>query len=116
MIQNRTKRRAGSVPPGIRPPKIPNLMAKVKDAISTGEYSISNHAYGRAIDRLVSIPHVERVLLNGFHEKRKDSFSNDFSSWRYSICGKSPDRLSVRVIVTFAGDRLLIVTVINLEV
>lgn len=90
-------------------------MKKVSEAIRTGHYLISNHAYLRAKDRLIPVAHVEQILLHGFHEPRKDSFKPEFGAWNYSIRGKSPDKYNVRIIVTFAESDLLIVTIINLD-
>lgn len=99
-----------------RHPKHADLRERVARAVAKGQYIVSNHAYERAQDRLVPIPHVEHVLLHGFHEKRKDTFKAEFNAWNYSIRGKSPDRVNVRVVVTFEGDGLLVVTVINLDI
>ena len=106
------KRAAGS---GKRSPKIADLHERIADAVASGHYIVSNHAYERAHDRLIPIPHVEHILLHGFHEKRKDTFKEEFIAWNYSIRGKSPDRVNVRVVVTFTENDLLVVTVINLD-
>jgi hypothetical protein len=95
--------------------KLPNLLAKIADAVNSGRYMISNHAYQRAKDRLVPVPHVEHVLLNGFHEPRKDRFESIYDSWNYAIRGSTPDQVRIRVIVAFADDGLLVVTIINLD-
>lgn len=96
--------------------KIVGLEQRVVDAVKSGNYIISNHAYVRSEDRLIPIPHVEHVLLHGFHEKRKDTFKEEFDSWNYSIRGRSPDRVNTRIVVTFTEDGLLVVTVINLDI
>ena len=95
--------------------KEPNLLAKIAGAVHSGRYVISSHAFKRAKDRLVPVPHVEHALLNGFHESRKDKFESLFDSWNYAIRGTTPDQTKVRVIVAFADDGLLVVTVINLD-
>jgi hypothetical protein len=97
------------------PPKAERLLERIAEAVKAGRYVVSDHAYERSRDRLVPIPHVEHVLLHGFHEARKDQFNVDYNAWRYAIRGKSPDRVPVRVVVTFAEDGLLVVTVINLD-
>ncbi len=95
--------------------KEPNLLAKIADAVHSGRYVISSHAFKRAKDRLVPVAHVEHALLNGFHEPRKDKFESFFDSWNYAIRGTTPDQTKVRIIVAFADDGLLVVTVINLD-
>jgi hypothetical protein len=95
--------------------KDPHLLAKISSAILSGRYVISNHAFKRAKDRSVSVPHVEYALLNGFHEPRKDKFEVFYHSWNYSIRGTTPDQIKVRIIVAFESDDLLVVTVINLD-
>lgn len=92
-----------------------NLLAKIAEAVQSGCYVISGHAFQRVKDRLVPVPYVEYVLLHGFHEQRKDKFDSHFGSWNYAIRGITPDQTKVRVIVTFADDGLLVVTVINLD-
>jgi hypothetical protein len=92
-----------------------NLLAKIADAVNSGRYMISSHAFQRSKDRLVPVPHVEHVLLNGFHESRKDRFESIYGSWNYAIRGSTPDRVKIRVIVAFSDDDLLVVTVINLD-
>lgn len=92
-----------------------NLLIKIADAVSSGRYMISSHAFQRAKDRLVPVPHVEHVLLNGFHEPRKDRFESIYDSWNYAIRGNTPDRVRIRVIVAFSDDDILVVTVINLD-
>ncbi len=97
------------------PPKIDRLLERIADAVDQGAYVVSDHAYERAVDRRVPIPHVEYVLRHGFHEKEKDQFKVEYQAWRYAIRGKSPDMVAVRVVVTFAEDGLMVVTVINLD-
>ena len=91
-----------------------NLLAKIAEAIQAGQYVISNHAYQRAKDRFVPAPHIEHVLLQGFHEQKKDKFDEQFGSWNYAIRGTTPDQIKVRVVVTFTDTGLLVITVINL--
>ena len=95
--------------------KVGDVRERIKDAVTSGHYFVSNHAYSRSQDRRIPIPHVEYVLLNGFHEKRKDSFQEEFSSWNYSIRGKTPDRVDARIVVALNDDGVLVVTVINFD-
>ena len=72
------------------PPKLDRLMQRIVEAVDRGEYVVSNHAYERAADRQVPIPHAEYVLRHGFHEKKKDQFKAEYQAWRYAIRGKYP--------------------------
>lgn len=64
----------------------------------------------RTINRLEIID----VLANGFHERRKDKFEEKFNSWNYAIRGKTLDNRSLRVVVAFEED-MLIITAIDLD-
>lgn len=55
-------------------------MQRIFDAVDRGEYVVSNHAYERATDRQVPIPHAEYVLRHGFHEKKKDQFKAEYQA------------------------------------
>ncbi len=92
-----------------------NLLAKIAEAVQSGRYIVSNHAFQRTKDRLIPVPQVEHVLLHGFHEQRKDKFDVHFDSWNYAIRGTTPDRTKARIIVALTDDGLLVVTVINLD-
>ena len=92
-----------------------NLLTKIAEAVLSGRYIVSNHAFQRTKDRLIPVPHVEHVLIQGFHEQKKDKFDSHFDSWNYAIRGTTPDRTKARIIVAFTDDGLLVVTVINLD-
>lgn len=65
-------------------------------------------------DREVSQKEVVYVLLNGAHEKSKDFFDFQTKNWRYAIRGKTTELRSLRIIVTFADNGLLIITIIQI--
>lgn len=56
------------------------------------------------------------LTKSGWHEKRKDSYSEEFKAWNYAIRGSTIDEREIRVIVSFDDSGLLIITVIDLEV
>jgi hypothetical protein len=68
-----------------------NLLARIAEAVQSGRYVVSSHAFQRTKDRLIPVPHVEHVLLHGFHEQRKDKFDAQFDSWNYAIRGVMED-------------------------
>lgn len=99
-----------------KPDKDKNLLAKVKIAIESGNYIDVTHAIERSIERAITRTEYEYVLKNGWHEKKKDEFKEEYNSWNYAIRGKTLDKRELRVIVSFDENDLLIITVIDLEV
>lgn len=97
-----------------RPSKIPDVLKKVRLCLDSGRFFDTTHAMTRKQERLVSLPHVLHVLRNGFHEKRKDEYKPEYSSWNYAIRGRTVDNRDVRVAVAFDEDGMLIITVIVL--
>lgn len=74
-----------------------------------------NHADQRLQERVVTRQEVEQVLRNGHHEKRKDEFKEERSSWNYSIKGTTVDKRALRVIISFDSNDMLIITIIDLS-
>ncbi len=54
------------------------------------------------------------VLHQGSHEKKKTFFHEASQKWRYSIRGKTPDSLELRVVITFDENEMIIITVVDL--
>ena len=52
-----------------RPDKEPNVLEKVYEALSTGNYRDTRHSTQRAVERSISLPDVIEVLEAGYHEK-----------------------------------------------
>ena len=94
--------------------KIKDLLYEVRKAVLQDEYIYSVHAQFRMEDREVSRQEVLFVLLNGVHEKSKDVFDFQVKRWKYAICGKTVESRGLRIVVTFAEDGLLIITVIQI--
>lgn len=95
--------------------KVPDLLKKIKIYLDNGMYRFSNHATIRKKERFLSLPDAIEILRNGYHEKMKDSWENEFKTWNYSIRGKTVDHDTYRIIVSFEEDYLLIITVIRLD-
>lgn len=94
-----------------RPSQLDELFPKIRDCIKKGLYRQSKHALGREIERNIDLPDVLYVLNNGYHEKQKTSFDETFQTWKYAIRGKTLDNMDIRIIVAFANDDMLIITV-----
>lgn len=97
------------------PPKIPDLLAKVRAAVLEGNYSDTVHSGERSDERTVSDAEIKQVLLTGWHEQQKDEFDSRYKNWKYAIRGKTATERSLRVIVIFA-EKMVIVTVIDLDI
>jgi hypothetical protein len=66
--------------------------------------------------RQITRPEYEYVLINGYHEKKKDDYKEKYKAWNYAIRGKTIDKRSIRVVVSFDENDLLVITVIDLDV
>lgn len=78
-------------------------------------YLDTRHATQRQSERNVTRPEILYALVNGFHEKRKDKFEESYNAWNYSIRGKTIDARSLRIIVSFDENDMLIITAIDLR-
>lgn len=92
-----------------------SVFSFIKNKAFVGEYIYVEHAKHRLNERSITDPEVRYVLLNGFHEAKKDVFNEQFATWNYSIKGKTVDCRKLRIVVTFDVDDMLIITVIDLE-
>ena len=69
-----------------RPPKLTDLMDKVREAVA-----------------------------DGYHEARKDTFEEPYNAWNYAIRGKTLDQRDLRVVVSFDDSGMLIITTIEVH-
>ena len=97
------------------PPKIGNLKKAIREKLEAGQDRYVDHAKERLNERDVNVQEVEEVLNNGYHEKKKDEFKSEYGSWNYAIQGKTTDGRKLRIIVSFDGPYMSIITVINLD-
>ena len=98
-----------------RAPKISNLMETIRKCIEQGRYLDTRHATQRQAERNVTRPEYLHALLNGYHEKRKDKFEEAYSTWNYSVRGKTIDARELRIVVSFDENNMLIITAIDLS-
>lgn len=98
-----------------RPQKANDVLQKVHRAIRTGQYRDTIHSAQRELDRNIDLLDIIEVLENGYHEKRKDEFKEEFQSWNYSIRGKTFEGRELRIAVYFEESFLMIATVIDLN-
>lgn len=95
--------------------KEPNILKKVQKYLHEGNYRDTRHASQRGVERNIYLPDILEVLKNGYHEKRKDEYREDFKSWNYAIRGKTLDGDELRIVVYFESQRMMIATVIRLN-
>lgn len=96
-----------------RPSQLDELFPKILDCIEKGLYRQSKHTIDRKIERNIDLPDILYVLKNGYHEKQKTSFNEDFRTWKYAVRGKTLDKLEIRIIIAFDEDDMLIITVMH---
>ncbi len=101
----------------VKPPKHEDVLAEVRRCIEAGRYLDTRHAQQRKAERAISLPDVLHVLLDGYHEKRKDRYEELYQAWSYSIRGKTIDNRRLRIVVSFDFETgMLIITAIELGV
>ena len=96
--------------------KIDRLLEQIRKCIETGRFLDTRHAFKRQSSRLINRLEVLYVLQHGYHEKRGDRFEEQFRSWNYAVRGKTIDSRHLRIIVSFEGLEMLIITAIDLTV
>ena|ERR1700722_3721571 len=97
-----------------RPAQIDNLQEKNRRCIERKQYKQSMHAIERQTERKIDLSDALYVLKNGYHEKRKTVFDEQFKSWKYAIRGKTlDDDLDIRIIVSFIEENMLVITVMH---
>jgi Domain of unknown function (DUF4258) len=98
-----------------KPPKLTEaaLFSVVRSALEAGDYVILPHARQRCLEREISVPDIEFVLLQGRRVKNRDRFDFSWQRWSYGFEGKTVDGDHLRVIVVLL-ERQGIVTIVRL--
>ena len=92
-----------------------DVMKLVKNCLDNGRYIDTRHGNQRQRERGITRFEVAYVLQNGFHEKKKDEYKEEFSSWNYSVRGKTLEQKELRIVVSFDEViQMLIITAIDL--
>lgn len=92
-----------------------DLLEKIRQYISKGDYRVTYHAKERRGERLISVQDIEYVLLNGYHERGKTTYSVKFQTWNYAIRGNMEDNCEIRLIVALEKN-LVVITAIKLKI
>lgn len=95
-----------------QPDQIENLIERIKTYIAKDKFRFSRHAIERQKERSILPQDALYVLTHGVHEKKKSSFDEKFSTWKYAIRGKTEDGIDTRVIVALIQE-MVIITVIR---
>ncbi len=94
---------------------VEDILGEVRRYVESRKYRITNHARERQEQHKVTLPNLLYILTNGFHEKDKTLYSNEFQTWKYAIRGKTIDGLDeFRVIVAFENE-MAVLTIIRLK-
>ena len=89
------------------------LREKIVHHIKSGKYRLSRHAADEQAQDGLDLQDTLHVLKNGTHKETKTTFSNKYQAWHYAIEGKTEDRKTVRVVIAFSSE-MMIITVIKL--
>lgn len=94
------------------------LFQMIRRSLEERSYYFTAHAMLRSEQRVgLNRFQILRILAGStkYHESRKDTYSDEFEAWNYSIRGTTLDGDDVRIIISFDENSLLIITVINLD-
>lgn len=99
--------------------KIPDVAARVADALSRDLVRFSDHAVERMDERLYEFGldalDVLRILKKGRREEEKDEWDSERSEWNYAFRGRTIDSTDLRVSVALKPNGVLVITVVNLD-
>jgi hypothetical protein len=88
------------------------LTKKIKELVAKGKLRVLKHACERMALRGYTLPEIEQVLQNGFHDLERDEYDMEHNIWRHVITGSTTDGKKTRVVVAII-DELLIITVVG---
>ena len=92
-----------------------SLLNKVRVCVDGGKCFISQHAKVRMRDRDILDIELFYILRHGYHERSKDTFDRFHKSWNYSVRGKTLDDRSLRIVLCFDREMLVVVTAIEVH-
>lgn len=91
------------------------LKKEILKHIENETFVLTRHAAKEQKHDGVDLGDTLRVLKEGRHEREKTGFDNKFQIWKYAIRGKTEDSETMRVIVSFPIEKMMIITVIKLS-
>lgn len=90
------------------------LKKEILKHLENETYILTQHAAEEQKNDGIDLQDTLHVLKNGLHEKEKTGFNNKFQIWRYAMRGKTETLKTVRVVVSFPND-MMIITVMKLK-
>lgn len=98
-----------------RAKKLDNVAVLAKNLMQQGSYIISQQAKLRQGERYFTLGDIKNIVENGFHEKKKDEYKEEYGDWNYAIRGHTLDHEEARVCIAFIKEsHLVVITVIRL--
>jgi len=99
-----------------RPAKLPDVLARARERLTSGNYRDTRHATERKAERDIILSEIQQVIRGGYGESSKDAWKEAYKAWNYAIRGRTLDDRDLRIVVSFdEEDFLLIVTAIDLD-
>ena len=99
--------------------KMPDVVARVADALTNDAVRFSDHARRRMDERLYEYGldgiDVFRILRKGRREEEKDEWDATRNEWNYAFRGKTVDGAELRVSLALKASGVLVITVVNLD-
>ena len=96
------------------------LFRLLKNSISSGNYVFVKHAKERQLERHISDLEVLDILegkkgRDRTRNKKKDQYKDGNQDWNYCIEGINLDNERIRIIISFLGELMPIITVMKLN-
>lgn len=104
---------------GRRPPKHADALGLARRCLDEGRYRDTRHVVERREQRSITLLEVKEVIRSGWQEAAKDDYRPEYGAWNYAVRGRTLDRRSLRVVISFerdeTGELLLLITAIDLD-
>lgn len=91
------------------------LRKEILRHIENETFVLTRHAAQEQKNDLIDLQDTLHVLKTGRHEREKTGFDNKFQIWKYAVKGKTEELETVRVIVSFPNETMMIITIIKLQ-
>ncbi len=91
------------------------LKKEILKHIENETFVLTRHAADEQKNDAIDLQDTLHVLKIGRHEREKTGFNTKFQIWRYAIRGRTEDSETVRVIVSFPSEKMMIITVMKLQ-
>lgn len=100
------------------PPKDPNVEGRMRSLLGLGNVRCVPHANTRMGERNIIYYEILQALHSSKYIEGRDRYSTEWNSWEYTFEGYTMDKKKIRVGVSFEttvkGEKLLIITVIDI--